>query len=187
MITADQIQQVNKQIKTIKLRGKDYAMVKDRVTAFRDICPNWTITTELLSNVGGVAVFKATIEDPSGRVLATGHAFEVKDSNQINNTSYIENCETSAIGRALSALGIGIDSSYASAEELTQAITNQDQITEDDWKTLRTLYEKRGLNPSHCLMMYPLLTKEQYNKIVKRMDKIPLLPEYAEQAEQAQL
>ena len=60
-----------------------------------------------------------------GNVRATGYAYEKEGSTFINKTSYIENCETSAIGRALGIFGIGIDGSVASAEEVRNAKANQ--------------------------------------------------------------
>jgi hypothetical protein len=45
----------------------------------------------------------------------------------INKTSYIENCETSAWGRALGNLGYGIQTSIASAEEVEMAIAKQEK------------------------------------------------------------
>lgn len=75
---------------------------------------------------GEWVIFKAVIKDLQGNVIASGWAKEVDDSrNFINKTSLYENCETSAIGRALACLGIGIDNSYASANEVTQAIDGQ--------------------------------------------------------------
>jgi hypothetical protein len=59
-------------------------------------------------------------------VLGVGHAYEKEDSSFINKTSYIENCETSAVGRALGMAGFGIDASICSAEELQNAVLNQD-------------------------------------------------------------
>ena len=50
----------------------------------------------------------------------------MQGSSNINKTSYVENCETSAIGRALAMLGIGIDTSIASANEVADAIAKQD-------------------------------------------------------------
>ena len=61
-----------------------------------------------------------------GVLVATGHAYEKEASSFINKTSYIENCETSAIGRALGVYGIGIDASLASAEEVVNAVNNQE-------------------------------------------------------------
>jgi deoxycytidylate deaminase len=76
------------------------------------------------------AVCKATIADENGRVIATGHAHEERGSSNINKTSYVENCETSAVGRALALLGIGIDTSIASANEVQDAIAKQDSTQE---------------------------------------------------------
>ena len=57
--------------------------------------------------------------------MSTGIAYEVEGSSFINKTSFIENCETSAIGRALGNLGIGIDTSVASYEEVANAVKQQ--------------------------------------------------------------
>ena len=68
---------------------------------------------------------KATVKDETGRVIATGHAYEKEGSSFINKTSALENCETSAWGRALGNLGIGIDESMASAQEAANAMIQQ--------------------------------------------------------------
>ena len=70
---------------------------------------------------------KTTITDENGKILATGMAQEKETSSYINKTSYIENCETSAVGRALGMLGIGSDEQMASAEEVANAINNQNK------------------------------------------------------------
>lgn len=121
----------NETIGTIDIKGKEYAEVNQRIKAFRMICPNGAIETELLSNENGICVFKATIKDEKGRILGTGTAYEKEDSSFINKTSYIENCETSAVGRALGMCGLGIDVSVASAEEVQNAINNQ-TITQEE-------------------------------------------------------
>ena len=77
---------------------------------------------------GTQCLCKCTITNPSGEVIAQGHAHEVQVSSNINKTSYIENCETSAVGRALAMLGIGIDTSIASANEVTEAIAKQEEM-----------------------------------------------------------
>jgi len=64
-----------------------------------------------------------------GKILAQGIAQEEKASSYINKSSYVENCETSAWGRALGNFGIGIDTSVASYEEVSNAILNQDTTT----------------------------------------------------------
>jgi hypothetical protein len=121
----------NESIQTIDIKGKEYSEVNQRIKAFRMICPNGAIETELLSNENGICVFKAIIKDEKGRVLGTGTAYEKEDSSFINKTSYIENCETSAVGRALGMCGLGIDVSVASAEEVQNAINNQ-TITQEE-------------------------------------------------------
>lgn len=111
-------------MKTIDIKGKEYVMVNERVLEFRRQHPNGAILTELVSNEDGVCVFKAMVY-VGETVVATGHAYEKETSSFINKTSYIENCETSAVGRALGMLGIGIDTSIASAEEVGNAVNNQ--------------------------------------------------------------
>lgn len=126
MLTKENLQAANELIKTVSIKGKEYAQVPERVRAFRTICPGGQITTEIISLENGVVTMKATIIDESGRIISTGLAQEKETSSFINKTSFIENCETSAVGRALGFAGIGIDGSMASAEELVNAITNQD-------------------------------------------------------------
>lgn len=120
----------NEQIKTTDIKGKEYAEVNQRIKVFRMLYPAGFIRTTLISNENGVCVMKAEV-GANDYVLATGTAYEKEDSSFINKTSYIENCETSAVGRALGMLGIGIDTSIASYEEVSNAINNQ-TITQED-------------------------------------------------------
>jgi len=120
-----QLEQANKVIQTTDIKGKEYAEVNQRIKAFRMVEPNGSIETEILSLENGVCVMKTTVKDANGKVLGVGHAYEKENSTFINKTSYIENCETSAVGRALGMLGIGIDTSIASYEEVANAIENQ--------------------------------------------------------------
>lgn len=123
-MTFEELQQANSLIKTVAIKGKNYAQVPERIKAFRSLFPTGTIETELLANSDGVCVFKATVKIGE-TILGVGHAYEKEDSSFINQTSYIENCETSAVGRALGMAGFGIDVSIASAEELATALINQ--------------------------------------------------------------
>ena len=124
------IVKANESIKTTDIKGKDYAEVNQRIKAFRMVEPDGAIIPEIVSLENGVCVMKATILDGSGKVLAVGHAYEKENSTYINKTSYIENCETSAVGRALGLCGFGIDTSVASYEEVANAIENQKQASE---------------------------------------------------------
>lgn len=128
------IEKANKSIKTTDIKGKDYAEVNQRIKAFRMIYPQGTIKTILVSNNDGICVFRAEAyeyekcnEDGNyeSKLLGTGTAYEKENSTFINKTSYIENCETSAVGRALGMCGFGIDTSVVSAEEVQNAMANQ--------------------------------------------------------------
>lgn len=124
-MTYEDLVKANETIKTTNIKGKEYAEVNQRIKAFRMIYPEGKITTCLLSNQDGVCVFKANVYAEDGKLLGTGHAYEKESSSYINKTSYIENGETSAVGRALGMAGFGIDTSVCSAEELTNALNNQ--------------------------------------------------------------
>ena len=125
-ITFNDIQKANETIKTTDIKGKEYAEVNQRIKAFRMLFPLGTIKTELLNNENGICIFKATVTN-NETILGTGTAYEKEGSSFINRTSYIENCETSAVGRALGMAGFGIDTSVASAEEVANAIEQQNQ------------------------------------------------------------
>ena len=118
----------NAAIRTTNIKGKEYAEVNQRVKAFRTLYPEGFITTEILCREGGLCIIKATVghyTDGKSVILATGTAYEKEGSSQINRTSYIENCETSAVGRALGMAGFGIDTSIASADEMNNALLQQ--------------------------------------------------------------
>ena len=118
----------NYKFKTTNIRGKQYVEVNERIKFFRqeDEYKNWTISTEFTIMDDDKCVCRAIIADPAQRIIASGHAHETQGSSNINKTSYVENCETSAIGRALAMMGIGIDASIASANEVTEAIAKQE-------------------------------------------------------------
>jgi len=113
--------------KTGEVTKKDYAEVFQKIKAFRMLFPMGSITTEHQFIGDGVVMFKAFVKDDEGNLLGTGTAYEKEGSSFINETSYIENCETSAVGRALSMCGIGIDLGVASYEEVANAMLNQEK------------------------------------------------------------
>jgi hypothetical protein len=129
-MTFEELQKANASIKTTDIKGKAYAEVNERIKAFRMLFPNGTISTDIVSLEDGVCVMKAIAMNEAGCILATGYAYEKEGSTFINKTSYIENAETSAVGRCLGMLGIGIDTSIASYEEVTNAMEQQEQMTE---------------------------------------------------------
>ena len=119
-------------MKTVNIKGKEYVEVHERVTHLRENYKNAQLLTEIISNNNGVCVIKATlyIDD---KIVSTGHAYEKEGSTPVNKTSYIENCETSAVGRCLALFNIGINSSVASADEVLNAIAQQKK-EKNEWE-----------------------------------------------------
>ena len=148
--------------KTTNIKGKDYVEVNQRLLYFRNepTFAGWSIESDLVDLQPDRCCIKAIIRDAEGRIRATGHAHEDRTSSMINKTSYVENCETSAFGRALAALGIGIETSIASANEVSMAIAKQEQLSD--------LTDKLGLVPDYDDMMLQTL-KADYLALVDRM------------------
>lgn len=123
-------------METVDIKGKDYVPVNERLKAFRQDKQGYSLTSEIVKLENGECIIKAIIADENGNVVATGHAAEKESSSFINKTSYIENCETSAWGRALGNFGYGIDTNVASAEEVLNAVKNQEEETKQVFKKL---------------------------------------------------
>jgi len=123
----------NYKFKTTNIRGKQYVEVNERIKFFRqeDQYKGWGIHTDINMLDGDQCLCKCTIVNEDGEVIAQGHAHEVKSSSNINKTSHVENCETSAVGRALAMLGIGIDTSIASSNEVQEAIAKQQEMVDN--------------------------------------------------------
>ena len=122
---SERLRDVNSRIGTTNIKGKEYAEVNQRILAFWELFPDGRIvtyddTTDVRCDFRCEVYRTSTDEKPA----ATGHAFEEK-KGAINMTSYVENCETSAIGRALGILGIGATQAIASKEELENALALQ--------------------------------------------------------------
>lgn len=141
-------------MKTINIKGKPYVMVNERIKEFRTNYKGYRLITEIVNLTEDSCIMKASVIDPEGNVVATGHAQEDQNSSMINKTSFIENCETSAVGRCLGIFGIGIDESIASAEEVVTAIARQVMESDEivggsyvlrggkyDGKTIQEVYE----------------------------------------------
>ena len=116
-------------LKSIKIKGKEYVEVNERLKYFRANYPNYSLVSEVIDKTESSVLIMASVIDENDNVLATGLAEEEKGSTFINKTSYVENCETSAWGRALANFGIGLDTAVASAEEVKNAIANQNKET----------------------------------------------------------
>ena len=119
-------------INSINIKGKLYSTVDARVSFFRENYPDWTIKTSFpVPDLDkGVCLAKVEIINPEGKILADGFAYEwqSKQGSLVNKTSFIENAQTSAVGRALGFMGIGIvgGQAIATADEVNLKIQHQD-------------------------------------------------------------
>jgi hypothetical protein len=114
-------------LKSVNIKGKEYIEVNERIRAFRELYKDYSLETDIVELNAEYCVLKAIIKNEEGRIMSIGLAREVNGDTFINKTSYVENAETSAWGRALGNFGIGISTSIASAEEVTNAVNNQEK------------------------------------------------------------
>lgn len=148
-MTFERLQEVNATLRPMDIKGKKYIPVNERVKGFRMLYPDGKIITELVKYEDDVIIMKAEahawIYDPMAEddarltLLSTGYAMEKVGSSNINRFSALENCESSAVGRCIGFLGVGIDTSIASYEEVTNAQMNE------EGNKLATPAEKAGL------------------------------------------
>ena len=181
------IEEVNKQIKTTDIKGKAYSEVPQRIKAFRMLYPEGFIRTRPISIEEGVCILLTEVgyydrDEEKDIVLATGMAYEKEGSTFINKTSYIENCETSAVGRALGMLGIGIDGSVASAEEVQNAQlqqTAQEKLNKAELTAVKKAIENNGYKVEKICEFFKLAKIEdmtvgqlrQFNEMIEKEKK----------------
>ena len=156
-------------MKTVNVKGKPYVEVNERLKYFRtaEQFKDYSLESEVIELANGVITVKAIIKDGNGTIKATGLAQEKESSSFINKTSFVENCETSAWGRALGNLGIGIDTSVATAEEVQNAILNQNKRNDDV-----DIFE--GLKACDTLENLKAYYQEQYKNVTdkKRFEQL---------------
>lgn len=175
----EELMMVNDELKTVDIGRKPYVQVNDRVQGFRKLYPEGKILTIMVNyQPNEYCVFKCEVYSDDERVLATGYAQETIEKNRnINRTSMLENCETSAVGRALGFLGIGSVDSIASADEVNKAINKgmelDSVIGEELAADLVADLVEAGQSPDIVVKYNKVsdmsqLTYEQYNNVVKR-------------------
>jgi len=174
------------QFKTTNIRGKQYVEVNQRLLYFRT-CPDYTgfsLETEIVNLSDESVTMKAIVKDPQGRIIATGYAQEDRSASPINKTSYVENCETSAWGRCMANLGLGLDTAIASAEEVQNAINAQEiasspktmeanktakkPISQNQKTAVDDLQNRLGLNPTLEEVMKFEDDKQIYRNLIKQ-------------------
>lgn len=174
----------NKDTGIVNIHGKDYKTVAKRVDEFRNKYETkMSIITSLVSIDEKTVVMKAEILDENGRAIATGFAEEHRQASQINRTSALENCETSAIGRALANFGLA-GGEYASADEVANAISQQSQEYQPKKQTSRldfdevretldTLDDNKSIDAyaQELAKEYPRMTPAQHDAIGKMFNK----------------
>ena len=172
-MTYEELERVNRELEPMVLERKtkdgktvkkNYAEVKERVKAFRKLFPMGRIQTDIVSVDENAVTMQATVYAGGDMVLSTAYANEAKNASSINRTSYIENCETSAVGRALGFVGIGIDAAIASAEEVTGAEAQRDAIKtqveadtlidEKHFRALKARFNEAGIRMADVLAYY---------------------------------
>lgn len=142
-------------MKSVNIKGKEYITVNERLIYFRSQpqYKGWRISEDVVSLDDKEGLFKVTIINPDGFEMAVAHAQEYRDSSYINKTSFVENGFTSALGRALGYLGIGIDTAIASADEVQTAVNNQPKDNKSWLKEPELIATLKG-------------TKEQAEKVI---------------------
>ena len=169
-------------MKGIDIKGKTYITVNERLKYFRENYKGWSIVTEIINSDSEICLMKAEILDEYNDVMATGHAYEEAQSSFINKTSHVENCETSAIGRALGCLGIGIDESVATFDEVATAINKQAEdkpwLSDKDFNRVMLEMNKESEKAKRSQMYQDLFKsyriarryKTQFEEIVEAQD-----------------
>ena len=164
--TMDAIADLHKSHGVKQKGGKLYTQVVHRMEAFRRIHgTDFGVDTQILVNDGTKVVVKAIITDKDGRVIGSGMAEEIRGQGMVNTTSALENAETSAIGRALSSLGLA-GGEYASANEMDAVIRKTDAI-EQQKVVVKPVEEVPKPKP---LLEQPTIATEERRE--KHQDKI---------------
>ena len=157
-------------MKTINISGKKYVTVNERLIYFRqqEQFKNWQIVEEIVSLDEKEGIFKCSINDTDGNIVSTAHTQEYRDSSKVNKTSFVENGFTSALGRALGYLGIGIDTAIASEDEIKIARNNQkDWLTASQLEATLKGTKKEALNVLNGFQM-----KNEYKQKINNKFKL---------------
>ena len=147
-----------------------YVEVNVRVEQFWEKYPNGRIATEIVNNPNGMVIMKASIykDIADSFPAATGHAYEKEGSTFVNKTSYIENCETSVVGRALGLMGFEIKKAIASKEEVANAVHQQN--TTDDVELKKALVKKHKGDKAAAKKEYEEIKAKKEEELDKEIE-----------------
>lgn len=176
---------------TINIKGQEYVLVKDRILYFNQTYPKGCIITELVSEPeSDIIIVRANVY-PEGRNpdpniadrQFTGHSQAVKGAGFINKTAALENAETSAVGRALAMMGIGVVDSVASVDEINKAEGTDAELAQAKGKLYQSLMKAgHGSFKDQKAFIAKVLDKEtidsvsEANKVIKALEGGPLVP-----------
>lgn len=116
---------MNKKVKTMDIKGNEYAKVAERVKQFREDCPNGLIETKPEIRDDGQIMFSVRILKDKSDVNSaegTGHSL-----GKANGDKAFEKLETIAVGRALAMLGYMSSGEIASSEEMEEFNAYKDE------------------------------------------------------------
>lgn len=160
---------MSEKLKTIDIKGKEYVQVHTRIDYFNKTYPNGRIITELLSNPSDVIVLFKAIVTPDIEKMEryfTGYSQAKWGDGYINKSSAVENAETSAVGRALGMMGIGITDAFASVDEIDKA--QSQELKEEDFLVVTKQDEaKKHINDIKVLVNRFSKEKEVQERLKK--------------------
>jgi hypothetical protein len=168
---------MTKKLPTINIKGKEYIMVKDRVLAFNELYPKGAIATEIISNTDKSVVVKAVVKPEDGRIF-TGHSEAYREGAM--GDVPIEVAETSAVGRALAMMGIGIVDGVASADEMVKAapiFKKSAMVTEKQKKFIEALWQQKDQMPKDPFAAFENMTAWEGVKEINRLKALPTVDE----------
>lgn len=192
----NQIREANSQAQPMDFKGAPYIPVHERVKAFRKVFPAGRIETDvrvengvctcvaqIFVQAGDLYPFDKIADPTMPVLLATGTAVEKEGSSYINKTSFTENSESSAVGRALGFAGFGIDTAIASADEVQNAdLQDVSKQKVDDLKVraLVSRCQKDGVPVGKLLEVckvkdFSELTEKKFSNIWQNWDKVVAL------------
>jgi hypothetical protein len=142
-------------------RFEDYVPVAERLERFYERFPDGRVITHIIehNSESGFVLMRAEVyrSPDDAQPAATGHAFEVRGESYVNKTSYIENCETGSVGRALALLGFEVKRGIASREELEKT----SRMTTD--KAARVSNTASPVTPTAAATAPPAATEKSVN------------------------
>ena len=154
----------------------DYETVEERLVKFWKDHPDGQIHTKVLEHTSARFIVEASIyrTEADARPWTTGLAEETVQGRGVNATSALENCETSAIGRALANAGYATKGKRASREEMTKVAAQSKvkaNIDEVKAKMAQTSSEyvpvEKASDPWTISSAAPVTTMEQAVEMVK--------------------